>query len=396
MEGDQSSGLPKPVSYKKTPAKVAAPSPPMPGKPAMPPRPPMPGKPTSGLSRSQQTVSSPASPARNPPQVTASRMASLEVQKPGFIPAIPAGRGVSSTPSRDMLAAMGQSTPNINVAASRTQSLASPAMKMALPKPPPQRSSVSTTQPHRPPPHGPPSSDTAHRRVSMANLPVRAAIPVLPKQQSGEFMGEEDSPRASSVAGAPSPSAKPEINPRVLSPGRSTPASLEIPPKPTAKPALPPPPGSKPPPPLPSAPKPVLSRGTPTDTPSPIPKPAVPTKPSAIQTEEVVPLTWPADKTPYEGPDDPSVIVFDVVEENQPLAKLKIKAATIEKLIEKATHPKAEPAMQKTFLLTYRSIVTPLELLELLKQRYSMPLPEGNEASLKTFQATYQKPIQLR
>ena len=52
--------------------------------------------------------------------------------------------------------------------------------------------------------------------------------------------------------------------------------------------------------------------------------------------------------------------------------------------------------MQKTFLLTYRSIITPMELLDLLKLRYSMPLPDGNEASLKVFQATHQKPIQLR
>ena len=52
--------------------------------------------------------------------------------------------------------------------------------------------------------------------------------------------------------------------------------------------------------------------------------------------------------------------------------------------------------MQKTFLLTYRSIITPMELLDLLKLRYSMPLPEGNEASLKVFKASHQKPIQLR
>ena len=52
--------------------------------------------------------------------------------------------------------------------------------------------------------------------------------------------------------------------------------------------------------------------------------------------------------------------------------------------------------MQNTFLLTYRSFITPHQLLDLLIQRYSMPLPEGNEASVNAFKASHQKPIQLK
>ena len=41
-------------------------------------------------------------------------------------------------------------------------------------------------------------------------------------------------------------------------------------------------------------------------------------------------------------------------------------------------------------------MVTPEEMLDLLMQRFSMPLPEGNEASVEAFKAKKQKPIQVR
>ena len=74
----------------------------------------------------------------------------------------------------------------------------------------------------------------------------------------------------------------------------------------------------------------------------------------------------------------------------------KIRAATIEKLIEKVTFQNSEPSLQKTFLLTYRSIITPSELLNLLILRYSMPLPEGSESAVASFKLTRQKPVQLK
>ena len=51
---------------------------------------------------------------------------------------------------------------------------------------------------------------------------------------------------------------------------------------------------------------------------------------------------------------------------------------------------------QKTLLLTYRSMITPEELLDLLKLRFSMPLPDGNPISVESFKTQKQKPIQVR
>ena len=150
--------------------------------------------------------------------------------------------------------------------------------------------------------------------------------------------------------------------------------------------------------------------------------PAIPEKPPPIPEKpvknEVVELQWP-ENTPFEKPDDPSVIIYEQKDENDS-KKPKIKASTIEKLVEKVTLPSSgfifslfsllalkhsftdrfypkEPVMQKAFLLTYRSMeITPVQLLELLKLRYSMPLPEGNEASVQAFKVKYQVPIQIR
>ena len=40
--------------------------------------------------------------------------------------------------------------------------------------------------------------------------------------------------------------------------------------------------------------------------------------------------------------------------------------------------------------------LTPHKLLDLLILRYSMPLPEGNEASVQAFKQKQQAPIQIR
>ena len=46
--------------------------------------------------------------------------------------------------------------------------------------------------------------------------------------------------------------------------------------------------------------------------------------------------------------------------------------------------------------MTYRSFVTPKEFLDLLKQRFCQPLPQGDEASVEAFAAKFQKPMQIR
>jgi len=119
-------------------------------------------------------------------------------------------------------------------------------------------------------------------------------------------------------------------------------------------------------------------------------QPSVPSKPRGKEIE----LHWPKDNTPYEKPDDPSSIVYEQKEDD--FSKAKIKAATIEKLVEKATCHSADATFQKTLLLTYRSMVSTEQMLDLLMQRFSMPLPDGNEASVEAFKTKKQRPIQVR
>lgn len=72
-------------------------------------------------------------------------------------------------------------------------------------------------------------------------------------------------------------------------------------------------------------------------------KPPVPEKPESLMTKSeidnkgIIELSWPMDKSPFEKPDDPSLIVFEQKDDNEITEDSKIKAATIEKLIEKST-----------------------------------------------------------
>ena len=69
--------------------------------------------------------------------------------------------------------------------------------------------------------------------------------------------------------------------------------------------------------------------------------------------------------------------------------------------------PPSDPALVRTFLATYRSFCKPTELLNLLVQRFNIPLPLDMEdpetrrdpimmKALKNFKAVYVSPIQLR
>ena len=60
-------------------------------------------------------------------------------------------------------------------------------------------------------------------------------------------------------------------------------------------------------------------------------------------TGQVVDLHWPSDKSPFAKPDDPALIIYDKDEGG------KIKAATIEKLIEKVTLPSSGTPLPSSF-----------------------------------------------
>lgn len=73
----------------------------------------------------------------------------------------------------------------------------------------------------------------------------------------------------------------------------------------------------------------------------------------------------------------------------------QIRAATIEKLVERLTYEKyPDPNMVTTFLLTYRSFMTPSELLSQLDRRYSLSPPNGVDRG--EWVKNVQTPIRLR
>jgi len=78
----------------------------------------------------------------------------------------------------------------------------------------------------------------------------------------------------------------------------------------------------------------------------------------------------------------------------------KIKAATVDRLIERLTYPKyPDVAFQKCFLLVYRSFMTPTQLLEKLTFRYCATpryFYYGKGNSIALMKQTIQTPVRLR
>ncbi|KAL6058531.1 Son of sevenless 1 [Balamuthia mandrillaris] len=93
----------------------------------------------------------------------------------------------------------------------------------------------------------------------------------------------------------------------------------------------------------------------------------------------------------FEEPDSQNNIVMSNVDENVP----QINGGTIYKLIQRLTHDQyPDPVFVNTFLLTYRSLITPSQFLELLLLRFDTPAPDGVDE--QQFCQTKQLHIRLR
>ena len=97
---------------------------------------------------------------------------------------------------------------------------------------------------------------------------------------------------------------------------------------------------------------------------------------------------------PFSNPDSDEFIRFeDTCDDGRPL----IKAATLEKLVERVTYEGFPDVKYMTqFLLTYRSFTTASALLELLAHRLSLPPPQVSPEEVQRFHQTVQTPVRLR
>lgn len=285
-----------------------------------------------------------------------------------------------------------------------------------LPRPPPAATGMPLPTPPKPGATSPPAAAT---NMPLPTPPAAAVNMPLPKPPAAAVSMPLPKPPVATQMPLPTPPAKATAMPLPTPPGATqmplpSPPSpndplsvpLPVPPKPGSQGSvatdaplpIPPKPGGLA---LPEVTTPDLpqvkvrsqTRGTaprpmapPKPTAPPKPKPMLPAKPKVQEVMQR--LTWPTDKTPFGMPDEPTYIIFD---------NNNIKACTLEKLVENVTNPKSpDPTLLKTFLLTYRSITTPLHLMELLKLRFLQPLPEGNDMSVQAFMNEHQRPMQLR
>jgi hypothetical protein len=101
----------------------------------------------------------------------------------------------------------------------------------------------------------------------------------------------------------------------------------------------------------------------------------------------------------FYAPDSKDNLIFDIdVSSMVEGAHPTIRAATIEKLIERLTHEAwPDPSLLNTFLLTYRTFTTHHEVIDLLTMRLSVPMPKDATQELRE-RYTSQKciPIRLR
>jgi son of sevenless-like protein len=124
------------------------------------------------------------------------------------------------------------------------------------------------------------------------------------------------------------------------------------------------------------------------------------------QEEKLIPVLLPdPEKYKFAEPNSEDNILF---EEEQGDGQVLIKAGTIYKLVERLTFNEyADPTFVRTFLMTYRSFCKPVELIDLLIERYYIPPPSYSDdyesrkdphkrEALKRFKVDYVSPVQLR
>lgn len=101
----------------------------------------------------------------------------------------------------------------------------------------------------------------------------------------------------------------------------------------------------------------------------------------------------------FYAPDSKDNLVFDIdVSAMVEGARPTIKAATIEKLLERLTHENwPDPSLVNTFLLTYRTFTTAQEVIDLLVMRFNIPWPKDTSPELRERYNTAKRiPIRLR
>eukprot|EP00127_Corallochytrium_limacisporum_P002362 Clim_evm3s119 gene=Clim_evmTU3s119 len=96
-------------------------------------------------------------------------------------------------------------------------------------------------------------------------------------------------------------------------------------------------------------------------------------------------------------PDSPVNILFDEEVKQKKFIAPRIKAASVKKLIEYVT-PHRYPCTKflQDFLYTYRSFLSPMEVLLWFEKRFNIPDPAGDEKDVRRFEEEYRKPIKLR
>jgi son of sevenless-like protein len=125
------------------------------------------------------------------------------------------------------------------------------------------------------------------------------------------------------------------------------------------------------------------------------------------QENQLNPLPIPPPNYPFDAADTPAHIIFDSQTTGNGQLTFtdgpSIKAATIDKLVERLTHHLyLYTNFSRIFLICYREFCTPVEFFNLLMERFSVPDLNPNYLDVnsvelqKRYKREYQQPIKLK